>query len=106
MESHYVGLKLYITPKGSTASVDITGDIVSVCRRGDYTVRGSDLLRDAVNNSGIRFDSYAGNHGFYIKKCFEPISWCKWVDEYAPSDWKDLSESRLLFISIQANPVL
>lgn len=86
---HYVGSKLHLSAKGSTAAVDRNGDIVSVCRRGDDTIRGSELLKDAVKNGGIKLDSYAGNHDFYTKNGFEPISWCGWVDEYAPPDWKD-----------------
>ena len=86
---HYVGSKLHVTEVGSTVAVDGTGDIISVCRRRDDTVRDSQLLDDAIKNGGVKLDSYAGNHGFYIKNGFEPVSWCEWVDEYAPEDWKE-----------------
>lgn len=43
----------------------------------------------AVQNGGNKLDSYSGNHGFYVKCGFEPISWCEWNDEYAPDDWDE-----------------
>lgn len=42
----------------------------------------------AVNNGGDRLDSYEGNHGFYIRNGFEPVSWCKWDQKYKPPGWK------------------
>jgi len=103
---HYAGSKLHVTEKGSTAAVDKSGDIVSVCRRNDDTVRGFELLKDAVDNGGIKLDSYAGNHEFYTKNGFEPISWCEWVDEYAPSDWKDGFEREpIMFYRYTGKPI-
>ncbi len=42
----------------------------------------------AVENGGKKLDSYEENHDFYIKKGFEPVSWCKWSDEFTPPDWE------------------
>lgn len=86
---HYVGSKLHVTEAGSTAAVDASGDIFSVCRRMDDNVRGTDLVKEAIRNGGVKLDSYSGNHVFYIKNGFEPISWCEWDDEFKPPDWRE-----------------
>lgn len=86
---HYMGAKLHVTSNGSTTAVDKEGDIISVCRRNDDSIRGSDLIRESVKNGGIKLDSYAGNHEFYQKNGFEPVSWCEWDDKEAPVDWRD-----------------
>lgn len=43
-------------------------------------------------------DSYEGNHEFYVKCGFEPVSWCKWNGEYAPDDWnKEFGKEDIIF---------
>ena len=56
------------------------------CSTGD-DVKGWQLLKDAVKNGGIKLDSYSGNHKFYIRQGFEPISWCKFDENYVNPDW-------------------
>ena len=36
---------------------------------------------------GKKLDSYEGNHEFYVKNGFEPVSWVKFDEQYAPHDW-------------------
>ena len=60
-------------------------DIVSVCKnRDDKGFSGKGLLEAAVLNGGRKLDSYEGNHAFYAKCGFEPVSWTKFNPEYAP----------------------
>lgn len=80
--------KLLKTPKGSCIAVKDNGDIVSLCRAdGDRDVRGSDLLRKAMEEGGDRLDTFDGNWGFYVKNGFTPISWTPFNEEYAPEGW-------------------
>lgn len=80
--------KLHVTDGGSTIALD-KGDIVSLCKNPNDSLKGSQLLQFAVKNGGKKLDSYAGNHEFYIRNGFEPVSWCKWDDAYAPKGWKE-----------------
>lgn len=91
LDKEYPGAKLHTTPGGSTAAVTTDGDIISICKNPTDTVRGKDLIAMAVANGGKKLDSYSGNHAFYVKCGFEPVSWCQWDDQYAPDDW-DLSK--------------
>lgn len=102
----YVGCKLHITPGGSCAAVKPNGDIISVCAREDDTVRGWQLLKDAVKNGGIKLDSYSGNHDFYIRQGFEPVSWCKFDEQWAPPGWTSgLDEPEdIIFYKYTGNP--
>lgn len=77
----------HITQAGGVAAVTTDGDIVSVCAMPGDTVKGKSLLAKAVAAGGNKLDSYEGNHSFYIKCGFEPVSWCKWDGEYAPEGW-------------------
>lgn len=45
------------------------------------------MLKLAVANGGVKLDSYEGNHKFYIRNGFEPVSWCKWSDDLADMGW-------------------
>ncbi|WP_187230119.1 MULTISPECIES: hypothetical protein [unclassified Lactococcus] len=94
---HYVGSKLHVSQGGSTVAISSTGDIISVCRADNDNVRGTDLLKLAVENGGTKLDSYAGNHLFYTKNGFEPISWCKWDGEYAPEGWNGKPENIIFY---------
>lgn len=79
----------YLTPDNSTVAITKDGDIISVCRHPDDQYRGKEIIASAVANGGTKLDSYDGNHAFYLKCGFEPVSWCKWQDEFAPDDWKE-----------------
>lgn len=60
-------------------------DIVSVCKnRDDKGFSGKGLLEAAVLKGGRKLDSYEGNHAFYARCGFEPVSWTKFNPEYAP----------------------
>lgn len=88
------GSVCHITSGGSVAAVTPDGDIVSVCGMPGDSVKGRELLAQAVAAGGTKLDSYDGNHGFYIKCGFEPVSWCKWSDEYAPLGWDSSRDAR------------
>ena len=82
------GAKKHVTEGGSTIAVADDGDIVAVCHNAnDTTCSGSDLLMRAVYNGGTKLDAYEKLYGFYAKCGFEPVSWCKWDQEFAPPDW-------------------
>ena len=82
------GAKKHVTEGGSTIAVTDDGDIVAVCHSAtDTTSSGSDLLMKAVYNGGTKLDAYEKLYGFYAKCGFEPVSWCKWDQEFAPPDW-------------------
>ena len=87
-EQEHPGAVMHVTQGGSTVAVTHDGDIVGVCKKPGDKQRGADLLKMAVENGGKKLDSYEGNHDFYIGNGFEPISWCKWNDEFAPPDWR------------------
>lgn len=81
----------FMAEDGSVFSIH-DGDIVSVCtvpKDKGGTVRGSELLKRAVKEGGNRLDAYGEYlYHFYTKNGFEPVSVCRWEDEYAPDDWK------------------
>ena len=52
------------------------------------SVRGKQLIEYAVKNGGNKLDAYEGLFGFYTKCGFEPVSWCKLDEQYAPPDWR------------------
>ena len=79
--------KLHVTDGGSTIAVD-GGDIVGVCKNPGDNLNGRQILAFAVKNGGKKLDSYSGNHKFYIDNGFEPVSWCKWDEQYAPDGWR------------------
>lgn len=87
-EAHYKGVRLHVTRGGSTVAVDNTGDIISVCYKDGDKVRGHNLLELAVKNGGKKLDSFAGNHRFYTRNGFEPVSWCEFNEEFAPDGWE------------------
>lgn len=87
LEEEYPGAKLHITDGGSTVAVTKDGDIISVCKNPDDSLRGKDLLKMAVANGGKKLDAYSGIFDFYTKCGFEPVSWCEFDEQYAPPDW-------------------
>ncbi len=78
---------LFATEGGSVAAVTSDGDIISVCGKVGDNIRGSELLRMAVENGGTKLDAFSGLYGFYRKCGFEPVSWCEFSKEYAPPGW-------------------
>ena len=82
LRNNHPNAKLHVTDGGSTIAVD-DGDIVAVCKNKNDNISGGDLLRFAVKNGGDKLDSYEGNHEFYVRNGFEPVSWCAWDDAYA-----------------------
>lgn len=84
------GCKCWKSPGGSTIAVTNKGDIISVCKHSnDKTMSGSDILQRAVKMGGTKLDSFAGNHVFYTKNGFEPVSWTRFNEKYAPEGWKE-----------------
>ncbi|MCD7805701.1 MAG: phage portal protein [Oscillospiraceae bacterium] len=94
LNEDYPGAALHITSGGSTVAVTSDGDIISVCGNSSDTIRGRELMKLATENGGTKLDSYSGNHGFYVKCGFEPVSWCKWDDQYAPDGWDASRDNR------------
>ena len=88
-KEEYNNVKLFASKGGSCVAIKPDGDIISVCKNSnDKGTKGSDLIRYAVDNGGVKLDSYAGNHGFYTKNGFEPVAYVTFNEEYAPPDWK------------------
>ena len=85
--SDHKDAKIYTTDGGSTCAVTPDGDIVSVCRKKGDKCFGADIMKHAVENGGRKLDSFSGNHDFYVKCGFEPVSWCGFSVEYAPDGW-------------------
>lgn len=79
--------KKFSTDGGSTVAVTPDGDIVGVCHKDGDPARGKELIRYAVENGGKKLDAYEGLYPFYTKCGFEPVSWCKWDENFAPDDW-------------------
>lgn len=88
LENDYPGAKLHVTKNGSTVAVTADGDIISVCKNPGDKLSGRDLMKIAVENGGTKLDSFAGNHDFYIKCGFEPVSWTPFNEAYAPDGWR------------------
>ena len=92
---HYeeTGCKCYMTPDGSTVAITSSGDIISLCTTKD-AVRGTGtiLLEFAIAHGGTKLDSYDGNHSFYTKNGFEPVSWTPFNKEFADG-WKESGQS-------------
>lgn len=91
--SRYDNCKMFVTEHGSTVAIDEHGDIISVCAKIPKSQKKSKdssraLLEFAVKNGGTKLDSYDGNYWFYRKCGFEPISYCEFVEDFAPDDWK------------------
>ena len=84
------GAKLFTSKGGSTVAVTKDGDIISVCKGSKESEHGaaSKLLEKAVKEGGTKLDSYSGNHEFYTKNGFEPVSWTPFSVKYAPDGWK------------------
>ncbi len=95
----------YLTPNNSTVAITKDGDIISVCKHPDDTdIRGKDIIQMAIEKGGCKLDSYDGNHNFYMKCGFEPVSWCRWNDEYAPPDWNPKINRREDVVFYKYNP--
>lgn len=87
-EADYAHDKLIETYGGSTVAVTPKGNIISVCRNMNDSVRGKDLLKKAVEEGGNRLDAFGeGLYMFYTKQGFTPVSWTPFNREYAPHDW-------------------
>jgi len=78
----------FATKGGSTIAIAPNGDIVSLARKKGDTATGTDLLKIAVNKGGKKLDSFGGNHDFYTRNGFEPISYVRFDENYAPKGWK------------------
>lgn len=86
-----MGCKCFVTEGGSCVAVRPDGDIISVCKNFENTgsqETGSDLLKIAVANGGNKLDSFDGNFRFYARCGFEPVSWVRFDENYAPSGWR------------------
>ena len=88
-EKDYISDKLHVSKGGSTIAVESNGNIVSVCHHpGDTETRGRDLLKWAIENGGDRLDAFGENlFNFYTRNGFEPVSYTKFDERYAPEGW-------------------
>lgn len=84
----YAHCQLFMSKGGSVVAVAPNGDIISLCRNKDDTAKGIEMMALAVEHGGVKLDSFSGNHGFYVKCGFEPVSWCRFDDRHAPPDWR------------------
>ena len=81
--SDYEKDKCFATEGGSVFAI-AGEDIISVCKNPDDRIcSGAMLIEQAVKEGGRKLDSYEGNHAFYAKCGFEPVSWTKFNPEYA-----------------------
>ena len=95
-ENDHPGSAYFCTKGGSVAAVSPDGDIFGVCKSlKDGDSSGKYILANAVKAGGKKLDSYEGNHKFYCKCGFEPISWCKWDPDFAPDEWKTAHASNM-----------
>lgn len=86
--SDYEHAKCLVTEAGSTIAIKPDGDIVSVCKVQGDVVRAGEMLKAAVENGGTKLDAFGEKlYNLYTKNGFEPVSQCKFVDEYAPDAW-------------------
>ena len=86
----YSHCRLFTTDGGSTGAIKPDGDIFAVCRHvQDREVTGKELLAKLVKEGGCKLDSYAGNHLFYTSNGFEPVSWCRFSEQFAPEGWRE-----------------
>lgn len=92
--ANHSGASCHITAGGSTVAVTLDRDIVSLCKMNGDSMTGKEIIAQAVEAGGIKLDSYSGNHTFYVKCGFEPVSWCKWDDKYAPAGWNASRDAR------------
>lgn len=92
-EDDYKNCKLFYEKSGATVAVTKDGDIISVCKYNGSKVTGSQLIQHAVKMGGKKLDAYEGIYDFYVKNGFEPVSWCKWSDDFAPEDWKKANKN-------------
>ena len=83
----YVGTKTYVSKGGSTFSVTKDGDIISVCKNMNDSLKGHEILKMAVDAGGKKLDSFDGNFRFYLQNGFEPVSWTAFDESYAPKGW-------------------
>lgn len=78
----------YVVNGKSTFAITKDGDIISVAKpKSDKEISGSELLQMAVRKGGRKLDSFDGNYDFYVKNGFEPVSWTRFDEEYAPEGW-------------------
>lgn len=91
---NYKNTKNYVSKGGSTFAITDKGDIISVAKHSGDTLSGKDILKEAVKQGGVKLDSFSGNHVFYQKCGFEPVSWCRWEDDQAPEDWDSNRDKR------------
>lgn len=86
-DEEHPNAKKYTTPGGSTVAITPDGDIVAVCKNEKDSLRGWQLIKFAVKNGGVKLDSFSGNHDFYTKNGFEPVSWTHFDINYKPPGW-------------------
>ncbi|MCR4622657.1 MAG: hypothetical protein K5663_11310 [Clostridiales bacterium] len=78
----------YVMGEGSTFAVTGEGDIVSVCKNQTDTVKGHELLREAVKNGGDRLDAFGKKlYNFYTRNGFEPVSWTEFDESIDLPGW-------------------
>ncbi len=104
-EEHPNAEKYITTAGGSTVAITPDGDIVAVCKNKRDTQRGTDLMEFAVKNGGKKLDSFSGNHKFYTKTGFEPVSWTRFDRQFAPDDWDEIrdDEEPIIFYKYTGN---
>lgn len=82
INTNHPNAKFYATELESVFGVDANGDIFGVCMHSDDDIEGHMLLKMAIDRGGTKLDSYGGNHKFYVRNGFLPVSWCEFNEEY------------------------
>lgn len=91
LAENHPNAQLLMSPSGNTIAIDNdTKDIIGVSAgNGGKDESGRAMMKAAIEHGGLVLDSYAGNHEFYTKCGFEPVSWVPFDKEYAPDGWKE-----------------
>lgn len=78
---YHEGVKMYVTPNGTTGAVMPNGDMIALSsgKKGE----GSAMFEWQIQNGGRFLDSYDGNYGLYRKLGFEPVSYTPFNADYA-----------------------
>lgn len=102
--SDYDDDKLFVSDGGSCVAIEPNGNIISVCKNPNDSVKGLDLLRYAVENGGDRLDAFGDYlYKFYTRNGFMPVSWTPFNKEYAPFEWREAKKRGL---DVEEEPII
>lgn len=94
IEQQFPNAVLLATGYGSIVGIGMTGEIFGLMHDPKDTVRGHELVAEAIRRGGNRLDAFSGNFHFWTSVGFEPVSWCMWDDTLAPKEWNGKRDAR------------